>query len=180
LHSDLAAVVATRAALDLTAEAPVLVLCPGAEYGPAKRWPDAHFAAVARHYRAQGWQVWLLGSAKDAPVTASIAAQAPGTVDLAGRTDLGAACDLIAAADLVVSNDSGLMHVAAAFGRPLVAVYGSSDPGFTPPLSDRARVLTLGLSCSPCFERECPLGHLKCLKDLAPAQVLAAADALLA
>ena len=180
LHSDLAAVVATRAALDLTAEAPVLVLCPGAEYGPAKRWPQAHFAAVAGHYLAQGWQVWLLGSARDAPVTAVIAAQAPGAVNLAGRTDLGAACDLIAAADLVVSNDSGLMHVAAAFDRPLVAVYGSSDPGFTPPLSDRARVLTLGLSCSPCFERECPLGHLKCLKDLAPAQVLAAADALLA
>ena len=180
LRSDPAAVAATRAALGLAGEAPVLVLCPGAEYGPAKRWPQAHFAVVVRHYIAQGWQVWLLGSAKDAPVTASIAAQAPGAVDLAGRTDLGQACDLIAAADLVVSNDSGLMHVAAAFDRPLVAVYGSSDPGFTPPLSDRARVLTLGLSCSPCFERECPLGHLKCLTDLAPAQVLAAADALLA
>ena len=179
LHSDPAAVAATRAALGLTAAAPVLVLCPGAEYGPAKRWPDAHFAAVASHYLTQGWQVWLLGSAKDAPVTAAIAAQAPSAVDVAGRTDLGAACDLIAAADLVVSNDSGLMHVAAAFGRPLVAVYGSSDPGFTPPLSDRARVLTLGLPCSPCFKRECPLGHLKCLTDLAPAQVLAAADALL-
>jgi heptosyltransferase-2 len=124
--------------------------------------------------------VWLLGSAKDAPVTAAIAAQAPGAVDLAGRTDLGQACDLIAAADLVISNDSGLMHVAAAFGRPLVAVYGSSDPGFTPPLSDRARVLSLHLPCSPCFERECPLGHLKCLQDLAPARVIEAADALLA
>ena len=180
LRSDPAAVAATRAALGLAGEAPVLVLCPGAEYGPAKRWPHAHFAVVAGHYIAQGWQVWLLGSAKDAPVTAAIAAQAPGAVDLAGRTDLGQACDLIAAADLVVSNDSGLMHVAAAFDRPLVAVYGSSDPGFTPPLSERARVLTLGLSCSPCFERECPLGHLKCLTDLAPAQVLAAADALLA
>lgn len=180
LRSDPAAVAATRVALGLTATAPVLVLCPGAEYGPAKRWPQAHFAVVAGHYIAQGWQVWLLGSAKDAPVTASITARAPGAVDLAGRTDLGQACDLIAAADLVVSNDSGLMHVAAAFDRPLVALYGSSDPGFTPPLSDRARVLTLGLSCSPCFERECPLGHMKCLTDLAPAQVLAAADALLA
>ncbi len=180
LHGDPAAVAATRTALSLAATAPALVLCPGAEYGPAKRWPEGHFAAVAQHYLAEGWQVWLLGSAKDAPVTASIAAQAPGAVDLAGRTDLGQACDLIAAADLVVSNDSGLMHVAAAFGRPLVAVYGSSDPGFTPPLSDRARVLTLGLPCSPCFERQCPLGHLKCLNDLAPAQVLAAAQALLA
>jgi heptosyltransferase-2 len=180
LRSDPEAVAATRRAFGLTAEAPALVLCPGAEYGPAKRWPAAHFAAVARHYLAHGWQVWLLGSAKDAPVTAAIAKLAPGVVDLAGRTDLGQACDLLAAATLVVSNDSGLMHVAAAFGRPLVAVYGSSDPTFTPPLSDNARVLSLGLPCSPCFKRECPLGHLKCLQDLAPARVLAAAEALLA
>jgi heptosyltransferase-2 len=180
LHSDPAAVAATRAALGMTGQAPVLVLCPGAEYGPAKRWPTAHFAAVACHHLARGWQVWLLGSAKDAPVTAAIAAQAPGAADLAGRTDLGQACDLIAAADLVISNDSGLMHVAAAFDRPLVAVYGSSDPGFTPPLSPRARVLTLNLPCSPCFKRECPLGHLNCLNDLPPARVLDAAADLLA
>lgn len=179
LHSDAATVTATRAALGLTPHAPVLVLCPGAEYGPAKRWPERHFATVADHFLRRGWQVWLLGSAKDAPVTAAIAAQAPGAADLADRTDLGQACDLIAAADLVISNDSGLMHVAAAFDRPLVAVYGSSDPGFTPPLSDRARVLSLRLPCSPCFKRECPLGHLKCLNDLEPEQVLAAADALL-
>jgi heptosyltransferase-2 len=181
LNSDPATVAATLTVLGLDgAAAPALVLCPGAEYGPAKRWPAAHFAAVARHYLAAGWQVWLLGSAKDAPVTAAIAAQAPGAADLAGRTDLGQACDLIAAADLVISNDSGLMHVAAAFDRPLVAVYGSSDPGFTPPLSPRARVLTLNLPCSPCFKRECPLGHLKCLNDLPPARVLDAAADLLA
>ncbi len=164
-----------------TAAAPVLALCPGAEYGPAKRWPAAHFAAVARHYRALGWQVWLLGSARDVPVTAAVNAAAGGDcVDLAGRTDLGQACDALAAANLVVSNDSGLMHVAAALGRPLVAVYGSSDPGFTPPLSERAQVLYLNLPCSPCFQRKCPLGHLRCLNDLAPAQVLAAAAQLLA
>ena len=182
LQCDPAAVAGTLAALGLDADGGrVLVLCVGAEYGPAKRWPAQHFAAVARHYRAQGWQVWLLGSAKDAPVAAAVNAAADdGCVDLAGRTDLGQACDLIAAADLVVSNDSGLMHVAAALGRPLVAVYGSSDPGFTPPLSDRARVLSLNLPCSPCFKRECPLGHLRCLNDLAPAQVLAAAAELLA
>jgi len=177
-----AAVAGTLAALGLDLHAGrVLVLCVGAEYGPAKRWPVRHFAAVARHYRAQGWQVWLLGSAKDAPAAAAVNAAADDAcVDLAGRTDLGQACDVLAAADLVVSNDSGLMHVAAALGRPLVAVYGSSDPGFTPPLADRARVLSLNLPCSPCFKRECPLGHLRCLNDLAPAQVLSAAAGLLA
>ena len=182
LQCDPAAVAGTLAAFGLDGRAGrVLVLCVGAEYGPAKRWPAQHFAAVTRHYRAQGWQVWLLGSAKDAPAAAVVNAAADdGCVDLAGRTNLGQACDLIAAADRVVSNDSGLMHVAAALGRPLVAVYGSSDPGFTPPLSERARVLSLNLSCSPCFKRECPLGHLRCLNDLAPAQVLAAAAELLA
>ena len=182
LQCDPAAVAGTLAALGLDGAAGrVLVLCVGAEYGPAKRWPARHFAAVARHYRAQGWQVWLLGSARDAPATAVVNTAADdGCVDLAGRTNLGQACDLIASADLVVSNDSGLMHVAAALGRPLVAVYGSSDPGFTPPLSDRARVLSLNLPCSPCFKRECPLGHLRCLNDLAPTQVLAAAAQLLA
>jgi heptosyltransferase-2 len=181
LRSEAATVAATLATLGGdTPAAPTLVLCPGAEYGPAKRWPVEHFATVARHYLGGGWRVWLVGSARDAPVTAAIAALADGCVDLAGRTDLGQACDLIAAADLVISNDSGLMHVAAAFGRPLVAVYGSSDPGFTPPLSDRARVLSLNLPCSPCFERECPLGHLKCLNDLSPRQVLGTAGALLA
>jgi len=182
LQCDPAAVAGTLSALGLDGAARrVLVLCVGAEYGPAKRWPARHFAAVARHYRAQGWQVWLLGSARDAPVTAVVNAAADdGCVDLAGRTNLGQACDLIASADLVVSNDSGLMHVAAALCRPLVAVYGSSDPGFTPPLSDRARVLSLKLPCSPCFKRECPLGHLRCLNDLAPTQVLAAAAQLLA
>lgn len=156
-------------------DTPVLALCPGAEYGPAKRWPVEHFAQVAKTKLAQGWSVWLFGSAKDAEVAAEIRRQ-PGTtacVDLTGKTGLGEAIDLLSMADVVLSNDSGLMHVAAALGCKLIALYGSSDPGFTPPLSDRAQVLRLGLECSPCFARDCPLGHFKCLRDLSPQRVLA-------
>jgi len=151
---------------------PLLALCPGAEYGPAKRWPEAYFAEVAKHRLADGWDVWLFGSDADSAVTAAINELAGGRCeDLAGRTQLDQAICLLSLADAVVSNDSGLMHVAAALDRPLVALYGSSDPGFTPPLSERARVLHLGLACSPCFERECPLGHLDCLRQIEPRAV---------
>lgn len=152
---------------------PILALCPGAEYGPAKRWPLAHFAEVAQRKLAQGWAVWLFGSAKDAEITGKINALAQNRcVDLAGKTQLGEAIDLMALSAAVVSNDSGLMHVAAALGRPLAAVFGSSDPTHTPPLSSAAKVLYLGLDCSPCFERDCPLGHTHCLVELKPNQVL--------
>ena len=152
---------------------PVLALCPGAEYGPAKRWPAAHFAELARTMAARGWQVWLFGSARDRDVTqAVVAASGTDCRDLAGRTTLSVACDLLALADAVVTNDSGLMHMAAALDRPLVSLYGSSDPAFTPPLHPAARVLSLGLECSPCFERVCPLGHTRCLVDLPVDQVL--------
>ena len=156
-------------------EVPVLALCPGAEYGPAKRWPEAYYAEVANAMLSRGWQVWLFGSEKDMLVTANINRLTQSRCrDLSGRTSLGEAIDLMSLTSAVVSNDSGLMHVAAALQLPLVAIYGSSDPSHTPPMSNRARILYLNLSCSPCFERECPLGHLKCLNDLKPEQVLAA------
>lgn len=164
----------------LDRERPVLALCPGAEFGPAKRWPERHYAEVARHYLARGWQVWLFGSAKDTPVAEAIArAAGEGCAVLTGKTSLAEAIDLLSLADLVVTNDSGLMHVSAAVGRKLVVPYGSSSPAFTPPLSDDVRILRLGLPCSPCFQRECPLGHLDCLNKLEPARVLAAARELL-
>lgn len=156
-------------------QVPVLALCPGAEYGPSKRWPVEHFAEIARNKLAQGWEVWLFGSRKDVPVTQAIDKLAGGRcVDLGGRTSLAEAIDLLSLAQVVVSNDSGLMHVAAALGRKLIALYGSSDPRHTPPMSDKATVIYLGLSCSPCFKRECPLVHLNCLKGISPQQVLAA------
>jgi heptosyltransferase-2 len=160
---------AALAALGLPADRPAVVFCPGAEYGPAKRWPTSHFARLAE---AIDGPMWSLGSAKDAPVGAEIEALSGGRVrNLCGRTDLAQAIDLIAAARAVVSNDSGLMHVAAALDRPLAALFGSSSPGYTPPLSAQARIISLGLECSPCYKRHCPLGHQRCLVDLTPEQV---------
>jgi len=153
--------------------APILGLCPGAEYGPAKRWPAPYFAETAKHALAQGWEVWLFGSQKDVPVTGEINALTDGKCfDLGGTTALDEAIDLMSLTSAVVSNDSGLMHIAAALDRPLVAVYGSSDPRHTPPMSEKASIAYLGLSCSPCFKRECPLGHLNCLNQMMPSAII--------
>lgn len=164
----------TLAALGLSAAPAPVVFCPGAEFGPAKRWPEKHFAALARELATQGIPVWLLGSKKDAAVGEEIVRLSGGAArNLCGVTNLAQAIQLIAIARHVVTNDSGLMHVAAALGTPLTALFGSSSPGYTPPLSDRAKVLSLNLSCSPCFKRECPLGHLNCLNHISPEQVRA-------
>ena len=158
------------------------VFAPGAEYGPAKRWPAAHFSDLARQLDAP---VVLLGSGKEFELCEAIAApvnaEQPGKcINLAGKTSLARAFSAIAATKTIVSNDSGLMHVAAAFGVRQVAVFGSSSPLHTPPLNAQARVLWLKteasyqppLDCAPCFARECPLGHTRCLVDITPAKVL--------
>jgi heptosyltransferase-2 len=152
------------------ATAALLAIAPGAEYGPAKRWPARHFAAVAAARRAQGWEVWLFGSAADR----EIAAEIPCDRNLTGRTSLDQAVALLGLADAVLSNDSGLMHVAAALDRPQVALFGPSDPLRTGPRNPAAQVLRLGLDCSPCNKRVCPLGHHRCLEDLFPESALAA------
>lgn len=165
---------ATLQKLGVTApSSPVLGLCPGAEYGEAKRWPAEYYAEVARDALSKGWQVWLFGSEKDMPVTQAINQLTKNQcLDLGGKTNLSEAIDLMSLCDAVVSNDSGLMHVAAALDKKLVAIYGSSNPHHTPPMNDKAVVEYLGLACSPCFKRECPLGHLQCLKNIAPQQVI--------
>lgn len=167
-------------ALNLHPEtAPVLALCPGAEYGPAKQWPTEHFTQLAQNRIAAGWQVWILGSERDQPVAAAITAGAPKAVNLAGRTTLAQAVDLLSSAGAAVSNDSGLMHVAAAVGVPVVALYGSSDPNYTPPLSGKAKFISLGLPCSPCFKKQCPLGHLNCLRQISPQQVVSTLEEII-
>lgn len=153
---------------------PAVALAPGAEHGGAKRWPAEHFAALARRLVSAGYQVWLLGSPKDRPVAERIRSAAGNEpVDLCGRTTLVDAADLLSACRAAVSNDSGLMHVAAAVGIHVVALYGSSTPHYTPPLTDRATIHYLDLECSPCFAQECPLGHHRCLRDIHPDHVMA-------
>lgn len=153
----------------------VLGLCPGAEYGEAKRWPAEYYAEVANHALSQGWQVWLFGSGKESEITGQInQLSQQRCLDLGGKTSLGEAIDLMSLTDQIVCNDSGLMHVAAALGKSMVAVFGSSDPRHTPPISAQATILKLDMACSPCFQRTCPLGHLRCLKEIKPEMVLAA------
>ncbi|MDR2710584.1 MAG: lipopolysaccharide heptosyltransferase II [Burkholderiales bacterium] len=184
---------ATLNALHLSASpAPVTVFCPGAEYGPAKRWSSEYFAELAQRLIHEGFVIWIVGSPKDKAVAEQIVAAAcsnaqntpntqsapqsnstslPQLHNLVGHTDLGDAVDLIAAARVVVSNDSGLMHIAAAVGVPLVALFGSSSPIYTPPLSPRARIARIDIECSPCFQRECPRKHFKCMRELTPQMV---------
>jgi len=159
-------------ALRLKTERPAVVLCPGAEFGPSKRWPPNHFADLGSALLRDGYQVWIVGSPND-QIAATAVVQAAGESgakfrDLTARTDLGTAIDILSVASLVVSNDSGLMHAAAAVGVPLVALFGSSSPAYTPPLSPSAQIAKIDIECSPCFKRECPLGHFKCMRDLNP------------
>lgn len=168
---------ATLTKFSLPTEKPVLGLCPGAEFGPAKQWPIEHYAAVADEMINQGYQVWLFGSVKDKETTEAIKSlvhsdNQKSVFNLAGDTSLIEAVDLLAACKTVVSNDSGLMHVAAAVGCHVVGVYGSTSPKYTPPLAEKVDIVSTDIECRPCFKRECPLGHLKCLKELKPSNVL--------
>jgi heptosyltransferase-2 len=158
----------------------LLALCPGAEYGPAKQWPAAEFAAVANAWLAKNTQhiVAIVGGPKDQAIAADIvkavdpALAGERLINLCGKTELIEAFAWIAKARCVVSNDSGLMHAAAAFNVPVAAIFGSTDPHHTPPHSPKAEIFSLRLSCSPCFKRVCPLGTTACLRDLPSAPVI--------
>lgn len=155
--------------LGLTCDKPVAVFCPGAEYGPAKRWPVSYFAEIAQRLQQHGFDVWLVGSPKDKdPADKIVSLGNHACRNLCGQTTLGDAIALLSCAELVISNDSGLMHLAAALDRPMLALFGSSSPQFTPPLSPKAEVVKLDIKCSPCFKRECPLGHFNCMMQLTP------------
>ncbi len=161
----------------LSPDEKVLCMMPGAEYGPAKQWPVRYFSALAGALLAEGWQVWILGSTKDVGTGRAIQEKLSGTTstlhNLCGQTELVDTIDLLAMARAVVSNDSGLMHVAAAVGSHVYVIYGSSTPDYTPPLTtpERADVFYLNLECSPCFERVCPLGHTDCLEKITDERV---------
>lgn len=162
---------------NLTSDRTVVGMCPGAEFGPAKRWPDKHYAQVAQHVIDNGQQVWLFGSAKDREVTEKIRSALTEEAqacchNLAGSTSLIEAVDLLAACDTVVCNDSGLMHISAAVGAKVVAIYGSSSPDYTPPLTEKLTMVHTDIECRPCFKRECPLGHMNCLNQLGSDQVI--------
>ncbi|HSH56902.1 MAG TPA: lipopolysaccharide heptosyltransferase II [Halomonas sp.] len=151
--------------------APVIGMMPGAEYGPAKQWPLEHFRRLAEALVAEGFEVRVLGGPKDVEAGKGIAEGLAGVHNLCGRTRLADAVDLLADCEQVVTNDSGLMHVAAAVGTRVQALYGSSSPAYTPPLTDNAEIHYLAVECSPCFERICPLGHTRCLVEMAPERV---------
>ena len=168
--------------LDL--DKPIIAICPGAEFGDAKQWPAEHFAEFCNMKLSSGVQIWLFGSSNDSKISEKIVAginkgYSRSFKNLAGLTNLAEAIDLLSFAGACVSNDSGLMHVAAALQVPIIAIYGSTSPEFTPPLTEKVELLTTDIECRPCFQRKCPLGHLRCLKDIQPMRVSQSVNRLL-
>lgn len=169
--------------LKLSSDKPVIGLCPGAEFGPAKCWPASHYAKATEALIQRGYQVWLFGSDKDLATSTEIQNKLTPESQkdchiLAGKTRLIDAVDLIAYCETIITNDSGLMHIAAAVGCNIVAVYGSTSPHYTPPLTEKVEIVKNNLDCQPCFKRQCPLGHLDCLTKLDSEKVIEAVDKL--
>jgi heptosyltransferase-2 len=162
--------------LGLKTDRPVVGLCPGAEYGDAKRWPEAHFAALASTLVQAGITVWIFGGNADKSAAHKILdtmgmAERASVVDLTGETSLLDVIDIMGLCKCIVSNDSGLMHIASAVGCHTIVLYGSTSPDFTPPLTERVDIVNLELDCSPCFKRTCPLVHKNCLNEMLPDRI---------
>ncbi len=150
-----------------------LVISPSAAYGPAKRWPPEYFAEVAKAKIDEGWQVWMIGAPSDQELADTILSIEPRVQNFVGKTSLLEMAALISLSNIALTNDSGPMHIAAALDIPLIAIFGSSSPGFTPPLQHGVSILEVkNLECKPCFQRTCPFGHYRCLKEVYPAQIL--------
>jgi len=158
---------------DIEEKRPAICLMAGAEFGPSKQWPLSHFREIAEHFTNEGYQIWVLGGPKDI-TDGEIIINDLGihAMNLCGKTQLVDTIDLLSVAQFAISNDSGLMHVAAAVGTHVHAIYGSTSELFTPPLTDKKTIHNLHLECSPCFKRICPLGHTDCQYNLLPNMVL--------
>lgn len=159
---------------------PFAALMPGAEFGPSKRWPTAHFGAIASKFKKDGFNVYIFGSPKDHKIGEEIVEHSNHSAqNLCGQTSLEDVIDLLSLAKVAITNDSGLMHIAAAVGRPVVAIYGAITPRYTPPLTSSSEIQYLNLECSPCWKKECPFGHYNCLKDIEVGEVYLSALRLL-
>ena len=166
--------------LGIDESAKLIAFMPGAEFGPSKQWPGKYFGELATRFKQQGYQVYVLGSPKDKVIGKEIAQASNGNaIDLCGQTNLEEAVDLLSLTKVAITNDSGLMHIAAAVGRPVVAIYGSITPEYTPPLTDKKEIQYLGLECSPCWKKQCPFGHYNCLKNIEVDKVFESAQRFL-
>ena len=154
---------------------PRIGICPGAEYGAAKRWPAERFAAAMKDLHTTTPAEWVIfGVAGDAPAAEAITAACDFPVrNLAGKTTLDELMDELSACDVLLTNDTGTMHLAAFLGVPTVAVFGSTEPALTSPLGDFHRILRHKVDCSPCFKRECPI-DFRCMTRIEPAEAAAA------
>ena len=166
--------------LGIDESTPAIAFMPGAEFGPSKQWPGKYFGELATRFKQQGYNVYVFGSQNDKPIGEEIVeASNSDAINLCGRTSLEEVVDLLSLAKVAITNDSGLMHIAAAVGRPVVAIYGAITPKFTPPLTDKKEIQYLGLDCSPCWKKQCPYGHYNCLNNIEVNKVYESAQRLL-
>lgn len=156
---------------------PILTLSPGAAFGPAKKWPAEYFAKVAQAKVEEGYEVWMIGAPNEKDAAAEVMQIETRVRNFVGETSLLEMAALLSFSHQVLTNDSGPMHIAASLDIPLVAIFGSSSPDFTPPLGEKVCILEKNdLSCRPCFQRTCRFGHYACLREITPEQVVAALE----